>query len=342
MDAVPFTTEDELYHKLHNPHGNLERRLPPQVPPDALNNTNTHLPGQPRIALHDTDSVEKYLNEDLMTEDLNKIAPHLWLVAKQDSSHVSSLTHQIIRGRQITITEKPGLHLVWIYDRVFIKPMPKYLLSHDFWKYYFVNNQSPIPQTSRRDLVRAALGFLRSYSYLIRHKSDYILARHDRLGLLPKGVSYLKFVNFIKAFESIEDRDVSPRYEYGELRLTRLNFWSKIFLWPRFTYQKVYGQYGAYFARFYGPLLFIFGVFSVALSAMQVALAVQPVIPLNQSWVNLAQVSKWFSVVVLVCISLVVLYLLCLILTISLREITFACKDLYKRRRTGGGNDADG
>jgi uncharacterized protein DUF6601 len=35
----------------------------------------------------------------------------------------------------------------------------------------------------------------------------------------------------------------------------------------------VHGQYGAYFARFYRLLLFIFAVFSVVLNALQIALA---------------------------------------------------------------------
>ena len=69
--------------------------------------------------------------------------------------------------------------------------------------------------------------------------------------------------------------DIRSRYSFGQLRLTRLNLWSKVFL-GRFTFYKIHGQYGAYFARYYGPVLFIFGFFSVALSAMQVALAAQP------------------------------------------------------------------
>jgi hypothetical protein len=41
-----------------------------------------------------------------------------------------------VRGRRVTITEKPALHLVWFYERVFVKPLPKYLLSHAFSEHY--------------------------------------------------------------------------------------------------------------------------------------------------------------------------------------------------------------
>ena len=33
------------------------------------------------------------------------------------------------------VTEHPGLHLVWYYDTIFLKPIPPYLLSRAFWEY---------------------------------------------------------------------------------------------------------------------------------------------------------------------------------------------------------------
>ena len=29
---------------------------------------------------------------------------------------------------------KSRLHLVWIHDRIFIKPLPRHLLSYEFWE----------------------------------------------------------------------------------------------------------------------------------------------------------------------------------------------------------------
>ncbi|OCL09944.1 hypothetical protein AOQ84DRAFT_397119 [Glonium stellatum] len=324
MKEPPFEVKNELYCKLCTTLNPLSiHRRPTSTPPKIQINKSpaekNYLPGQPRVALQGGD-IRSYLESDLITRDLNKLAPYLWLIAKQDSSHISSLTHQIVRGRSIIVTEKPELHLVWIYDRVFIKPIPKYLLSHAFWEFYLTREDSPVPVPLRQDIIKAALGFLRSYAYLIRHKSDFVLATDDKHRLLPKNISSSDFIKFITAFEDIKDEDVCPRYRFGELRLTRLNFWSKIFL-RRFAYQKVHGQYGAYFAGFCGPLLFIFGIFSVLLSAMQVVLAVRPIIQSGHSWITFAHVSP-----------LVAVFPLSVLVFLQLREIAYAIKDLYRSR----------
>jgi hypothetical protein len=65
---------------------------------------------------------------------------------------------------------------------------------------------------------------------------------------------------------------VSGRCYFGELRLTRLNFYAPLLL-RKFHFEQVHGQYGDYFARLYGPVLFVFAVVSTILNSMQVALA---------------------------------------------------------------------
>ena len=128
MDPVPFAPKDQLCHKLHTTSDQTSiQRLPkhPQVG-SALGEslrTKSHLPGQPWVELEDA-NIGTYLESELVTKDLDKLALQLWPIAKQDSSHISSLTHQIVRSRDITITEKPELHLVWIHNRIFIKPIP--------------------------------------------------------------------------------------------------------------------------------------------------------------------------------------------------------------------------
>ena len=290
-----------------------------------------YLPGQPRIDLQDP-SIAQYLETEFLTRDLDRLAPHLWLVATQSSSHISSLTHQIVRGRNIILTEKPELHLVWIYDRVFIKPIPKYLLSNAFWKFYLLEKASPIPEPLRHDIRKAAVGFLQSYIYLIQHKSDFRLAKNETHRLLPKKVSYHDFIKFITAFREVQDEDVSPRYRFGELRLTRLNLWSKILL-RRFTYQKVHWQYGAYLAQFYGPLLFIFAVLKISLSAMQVGIAALPSVR-PSSWAAFVKVSQGFPVFTLILVMLLISLLLLMFLSLSFREVAFATKDLYRERKS--------
>ncbi|TVY75949.1 hypothetical protein LSUE1_G006015 [Lachnellula suecica] len=282
----------------------------------------------PRESLDDP-QLGNFLIKEFTTPDLDAFQPHLWKVATQSSSHITSLSSQAVRGRDIIICENPSLHLVWIHSRIYIKPIPKYLLSYSFWSFYFTNKSSPLRDDEKLAVVNAARGFLRSYAHLVKHKSDFILAqKHD---LLPKDVRFSKFIKFISCFEQLQDFDVSPRYSFGELRLSRLNFWAPIAI-NRLTFHKSVWQYGAYFAQFYGPLLFIFGTFAIILSAMQVALAVESVDSLaGGSWGAFSSVCRVFTILTLFVVLLVV-FCLCLTFVVNgLREVLFALKALYRK-----------
>ena len=128
MDQVPLAAAHELHHKLHllPDARSIPRRhsverfsidktegLSTDKTTGAVTTCKTHLSKQPHISLQDASGLYEYLAAELITRDLNQLALHLWLVATQDSS---ALTHQVVRGREIIVTEKPELHLVWIYD----------------------------------------------------------------------------------------------------------------------------------------------------------------------------------------------------------------------------------
>lgn len=81
MDQTPFDAKDELYHKLYvTSNQRLIRRKPKLVHSisaiGTLTTEKTHLPSQPRIGLQDPD-MGKYLESELVTRELNKLAPHL-------------------------------------------------------------------------------------------------------------------------------------------------------------------------------------------------------------------------------------------------------------------------
>ena len=315
--CFPFDEEHEL-HTLHPPDPHYHDRLP----------------SQPLLSMvSDPERLLDFLNQDLLTPDLDRMAPNLWLMATQSGLHVSPLHHQKVKGRRIVLTEDPGLHLVWIDDRIFIKPLPLYLQSFDFWAKCLNGTTpttdsdvkspdilSPYRDMRKERISRAALGLLRSYALLIRHSSDLDLAIHHRL--LPPETSFLSFCLYASRFLSITDSEVSPRYGYGELRLTRLNFWSKVFL-GRWNYMTVQRQYSQYFRRFYGPLLFTFGFFSVVLSALQVEMAVESVWGSNQ-WTGFWTFSRAFSIVSLGFVGLPALALALLFMGKVLMELLYA------------------
>jgi hypothetical protein len=121
-------------------------------------------------------------------------------------------------------------------------------------------------------LRAAATGFLRTYWYLTRYESDFHIVQQDYLRLVPSNIDWPSFCRFTSDLNYIDDTAVLRRYCFGELRLTRLNFYAPLLL-RKFHFEQVHGQYGDYFARLYGPILFVFAVVSTALNSMQVALA---------------------------------------------------------------------
>lgn len=230
-----------------------------------------HVAGHPRVPLDDKSKVWDLLAKEFCSKDLDGVANNLWWMSKQDSANISPLHRQRVKQRTIIITEDPKLHLVWFYDRIFIKPLPRYLGSYIFWATYLGAEACSGGRGAR--IRPAALGFLRTYYHLVKHESDFRIAQDPDLGLIPAAITWEQFCEFTSSLANITDRDVSQRYAYGEIRLTRLNFYAP-FLLGKSNFQKVEYQYGTYFARFYAPILFVIGVVSVILSGLQVIVSV--------------------------------------------------------------------
>lgn len=303
-----------------------------------LDSVRLGLPGHPDISLNSAQATLGFVSEDLCPTDLNTVGEHLWLVSTHSNSNITPLHQQLFRGRLVTLMEDPALHLTWSQGRIFIKPMPKYLLSHPFWDLYLLRQpveatpQSPAAtlQSPDRDyVIRSALGFLRTYAHLIRYESDFRIAQQDTLQLIPKEVTWEEFCTFRAHIQKIEDSQVSKRYEYGELRLDRLNLLAMLFL-RRMAYQDTGLQYADYFAPYFAPLLFVFGVFSVVLSAMQVGLATESIRP--PRWFAFEDASRWFAVISIIASMIPVLLLLFLLVVKMMDEIIFAVKSQYKKR----------
>ncbi|KAH8661166.1 hypothetical protein BGZ61DRAFT_499608 [Ilyonectria robusta] len=179
-------------------------------------------------------------------------------MSKQDSGNISPLYRQLVKRRTIVVTEDPKLHLAWIDDRIFIKPLPRYISQAG---------------SGGERIRRAALGYLRTYYHLVKHESDLCIAQDPSLCLVPPDITWEQFCDFTSSLGDIADRDVSLRYAYGEIRLTRLNLYAPLLL-GKSHFQRVEHQYGTYFARFYGPILFVIGITSVVLSGLQVVVSV--------------------------------------------------------------------
>jgi hypothetical protein len=269
------------------------------------------------------------LGDKLCCPVLEELYPVLDFVGLKSNPDIDPVHKHVQKGRKIVVTEDPSLHLIWHYGIVFVKPLPHYLLSHAFWRDHLS------PGSAHRG---EALGFVRSYERLIRHPSNFAFAQEARLvpassspsspsspSTHPTGgggeaLTYTALVTFLCHFSSIPDADVSPRWHFGQLRLSRLN-WAVRLVQPRparekgFQHRLFYGeqywQTGQFLHEFAAPGLFVFAALSLILSTMQVVLAARSFegedggggggssSGRTSSWDIFADVNTWFSVVVI-------------------------------------------
>ena len=317
MSSIPFVVEQQLNDQLSVSSDKL--RLEREDEPASC-----RLPDQPTIRLN-SPSVCEYLKREFCTTELDAFTSYFWLLTTPSHSNISPLHHQLVKGRQIILTEEPQLHLLWVYNSIYIKPIPGFLLSHAFWSFCLSPESSPLSPNDRQATFGAIRGLFRSYYHLIKYKSDFDIASERRL--IPKDIEWEPLSDFLSCFADLERDAVSPRYHFGEIRFTRLKFWSSILL-HRLSF-KIYGQYADHFSRFYAPLLFVFGVLSVVLSAMQVALATNV-----QSWSTFTLVCRWFAVVTIFMVALIAGGLCIKLIKMVGDEICYLLgKALFKRKR---------
>jgi len=111
MTCKPFPKDLELNKELDIPSSYPQNGLTPDKGNGTEISHRSAVPGQPLHCL-DLSDVSHYLPDEILTPDLNRLAPSLWLVGIQQSSHISPLNRQIIKGREIHIAEnRATLHL---------------------------------------------------------------------------------------------------------------------------------------------------------------------------------------------------------------------------------------
>jgi len=201
---------------------------------------------------------------------LNKIHPYLWLAGLPKPTR--PLHRQKLMNRTICLTEAPDEHMVWHESRIFIKPIPEYLLDYNYWEKELCTDE---------DLHKCACGILLSYCWLIERKSDFRIAKET--GILPEEIDWATWITFMNEFLSQINpytlHQVNKRYQYGELRLSRLDsicrFTPSVFSVRNlvFGFMSRSTWYSAFFERNFTWLLAVLVYVTVLLSAMQVGLA---------------------------------------------------------------------
>ncbi|KAH8719383.1 hypothetical protein GQ44DRAFT_712301 [Phaeosphaeriaceae sp. PMI808] len=218
------------------------------------------------------DEMKSYLELDLNPVRLDRVYCHLHYAGAPRFAR--PLHRQKLIGREIAITEDISEHLVWHQSKtakLFIKPLRSYLFSEEIWR---INLCSDV------GLHQSACGFVLSYVWLVSWESDFQIAQE--LKLVPKDLSWEDWTDFVHSFTSIVNtkslHQVARRYQYGELRLSRLN---RIYRYTptAFSLRNLFRGFTAssswyqdVFRSNFGWLFAVFAIFTVLLSGLQVAL----------------------------------------------------------------------
>ncbi|PHH81399.1 hypothetical protein CDD82_876 [Ophiocordyceps australis] len=226
------------------------------------------------------------LDKELDLDRLARIQPHLWLAGRPVPPR--ALHHQLILGRTILVTERMDLHLVWTTGRIFIKPLPRFLLEPCFWHHhlscgsssgcprcgFFDHGANSSLQTTcehRQRLRKRALGFLFSYTALIVHETDLHMALANHL--VPQEMSWQAWKRLVQQLDPEHIyHEIDPRFYHGELRLGRLD---KIYMFkesPCSAYMPMWNQYSAFFRTNLAWLGAATVYIVIILTAMQVGL----------------------------------------------------------------------
>lgn len=260
----------------------MHRQIPPyprwsslvqDVPPlsEEIPKTLVVLPGNITIQLS---RLKSYVEGCLDVSRLNSVYHSLWFAGRR--GNVRPIHRQKMMGRRIVVTEQADLHLAWIDDRIYLKPLPPWLVNYEFFVTYICSSGIAYAATDRFSLYEDAVGLLESYIKLIRDESDYRMAID--LGLLGQGIQWKQWSLFATSIEfTLQNHPeilVSPRYHYGELRLFRLNILYRFWLGNWISgYHLQHTNFSSFFGRNFTWPLVIFAYVTTILNAMQVVLA---------------------------------------------------------------------
>ncbi|KAI0595659.1 hypothetical protein F4775DRAFT_568536 [Biscogniauxia sp. FL1348] len=208
----------------------------------------------------------EFLKAELSVKRLNAIQDWLWVCGRPMPPR--PLHHQVLISRSIAVTENPELHLVWSGNRIFLKPVPAWLLEPDVWEAHIAADA---------ETAACARGFLFSYAALVEYESDFRLATES--GLLPRAVTWGAWRALARELLAAHCyAGVNPRYWYGELRLGRLNKVYRLrkgFLFRGYSSVAAHAVYADLIRDNFAALATVLGYVVIVLTAMQVGLGVE-------------------------------------------------------------------
>lgn len=269
--ALPVSANNLCQRRLHPPFEKSVQLLKEPAVLPALFRSLVRDDNSSSIRYDEPDSVPtEYVNQEVSVQRLDTVVDSLWLCGIPNN--IRPLHRQLSLGRQIIVTEEVGLHLLWGAEQLFLKPIPPFLLHADSHRTYICDSSN----ADSAYLAAAALGFLASYCRLVIHESDLRIAQEQRL--LPSDVTYPQWTAFAKDIvRSTRSEKIAPRYIYGELRLSRVNFVYRFAprVFPRHLIRGYFwgtNRYSTFLSANLRWILVVFLYLGVTLGALQVVL----------------------------------------------------------------------
>jgi hypothetical protein len=97
--------------------------------PDLLPAT-TRTTDDELTVLSTSDKVLEFLGKDVLVHKLNKMYKQLWMAGRPMPPR--HLYYQMTLLRDVVLSEEMDLHLLWEAKRIYLKPLPIYLLAAGF------------------------------------------------------------------------------------------------------------------------------------------------------------------------------------------------------------------
>ncbi|KAF2845558.1 hypothetical protein T440DRAFT_264230 [Plenodomus tracheiphilus IPT5] len=268
-------------------------------------------------------AIEQFLDDALDLDRLNRIHGLLWMAGRP--MRARPLHRYKMMGFNVLPTQQMDLHLLKFSNNMILKPLPEWMVSYDFWTKYIC---------PKKELHHSACGFLLSYVWLITTPLDLKLAHEETL--LPSFVTWHWWKDFVTDFYGHVDinslHQVHPRYQFGELRLSRINsIYRTRYFSTNFVRGYLYGynRYVVFFQRNFSWILSVFVLFSLVLSAMQVGTSLKE-LEGNQTFLK---GSYGFVVLNMVCVVAVMAVLVVVFAFIFLFNMGAAIDHVRREKR---------
>ncbi|EUC50731.1 hypothetical protein COCMIDRAFT_584 [Bipolaris oryzae ATCC 44560] len=279
------------------------------VLPAAFNDVSPIARELQPLRVEHRDEVNRFLCAFFDLSRFKAMRKMLWLIAVPGAPR--SLYYQKFLRREIVIAEELDLHLVWAKSRIFVKPLPDFLLNYKFWETYIC---------CEPELYRAACGLLYSYCGLIRFGHDLQVAQDCHL--VNANLDYRSWAEFARTIlPNLNHRDsntMDTRFHYGELRLHRLNTIYR-YTPSKLSLSSIFRGFPHALSESYVPYMdqynnavSAFGVIVIVLSAFNLSLSAHS----QRPDADLQQAAYGFAIFAMVlCAALIALFLVVPLIT---------------------------